>query len=332
MEETIAGPQSTLAALLARHTPGDGIHETGIPRVALIRASRPTEPVHALHQPALCIVAQGRKRVMLADEFYLYGPDNCLVVSVDLPVMGHVIEATPEKPYLCLRLDLDPGQLAALMVEAGDTGARPEARADDEAEGARLGPGLALNPVDGALLDAAVRLVRLLDTPRDIAILAPMCVREMLYRLLSGVHSARLRQIALAERRLQPISRAIDWLKRHYAEPFRIDTIAREAAMSPSALHHHFKTVTAMSPLQYQKQLRLQEARRLMLAQAIDAATAGHSVGYESPSQFSREYRRLFGAPPSRDIARLRTTVALDAGVAGATAAGAGASVETVEA
>jgi AraC-like DNA-binding protein len=161
------------------------------------------------------------------------------------------------------------------------------------------------------LLDAAARLVRLLAAPRDIAILGPLIVREILYRLLSGEHGARLRQIALADSRLQSINRAISWLKLNYAEPFHIDTLAREARVSPSALHHNFKTVTAMSPLQYQKQLRLHEARRLMLGQAMDAATAGLSVGYESPSQFSREYSRQFGAPPSRDIARLKEVAVL---------------------
>lgn len=170
----------------------------------------------------------------------------------------------------------------------------------------QLGPGMAVNPMDPQLLDAVIRLLRLLDSPHDIPILAPLVEREILYRLLSSEHGARLRQIALADHRLESVNRAISWLKRNYAEPFRIETVAREARMSASALHHHFKTVTAMSPLQYQKQIRLQEARRLMLAQAMDAATASHSVGYESPSQFSREYSRMFGAPPSRDIARLK--------------------------
>lgn len=297
--ETVNPQQTELARLIGRNIGADGVHTTAIPRLFLIRASQPTAPLHALHEPAVCIVAQGRKQVMLADELYLYGPAQCLVVSIDLPVVGQVIEATPEAPYLCLRLDLDLGQLSALMMEAGLS-----AFADP-------GPGLGLsiNPVEPALLDAVMRLVRLLETPQDISILSPLIEREILYRLLSSEYSARLRQIALADNRLQSVTRAISWLKRNYAEPFRIETIAREARMSASALHHHFKTVTAMSPLQYQKQLRLQEARRLMLGQSMDAATASLSVGYESPSQFSREYRRLFGAPPSRDIARLKESV-----------------------
>jgi transcriptional regulator GlxA family with amidase domain len=170
----------------------------------------------------------------------------------------------------------------------------------------RTGPALTLSHVGPELLDAAVRIVRLLNAPHDIAILAPLIVREIFYRLLSGEHSAQLRRIALADSRHTSVNRAIRWLKQNYTEPFHIDLIAREARMSPSALHHHFKTLTAMSPLQYQKQLRLHEARCLMMGQAMDAATAAYSVGYESPSQFSREYNRLFGAPPSRDIAQLK--------------------------
>ncbi|NOK16207.1 AraC family transcriptional regulator [Corallococcus carmarthensis] len=291
---------SELATLLERHTPTDGIHATAIPRVVLIRASRPTTPLHALHEPALCIVARGRKQVLLGDELYVYGPDQCLVASVDLPVTGQVVEASPAAPYLCFRLDLEPGQLGSLMMEAELEAAGPT----------DMVRGLALGPVGAPLLDATARLVRLLDTPRDIPVLAPLIIREILYRLLSGENSERLRRIAVADSRRDSVTRAIHWLKEHYAAPLRIERLARAVHMSPSALHHHFKSVTAMSPLQYQKQLRLQEARRLMLAQAMDAAMAGHSVGYESPSQFSREYSRMFGAPPSRDIARLRESLA----------------------
>ena len=235
---------------------------------------------------------------MLADEVYLYGPEQCLVVSIDLPVTGQVIEATPTAPYLCVRLDLDPGELGTLMMETGlDV---PSKQQPSRA--------LSLSPVSSQLLDATIRLVRLLETPQDITVLAPLIVREILYRLLFGEYGARLRQIALADHQLHAINRALNWLKWNYSAPFRVDAIAREACMSPSALHPHFKTVTAMSPLQYQKQLRLQEARRLMLGHGMDAATASHRVGYDSPSQFSREYKRLFGAPPSRDIARLKSS------------------------
>jgi AraC-like DNA-binding protein len=293
------GSRSELASLADRHIVADGIHASAIPRLVLIRASQPSEPIPTVYEPTVCIVAQGRKQTMLANEVYFYDPEKYLVVTVDLPVVGQVIEASPEKPYLCVCLNLDPGQLSALMVELGQNVPR-----NPQAEG--LGLGLSLSPIEPALLNAVVRLLRLLDTPQDIPILAPLIEREILYRLLSGDYSERLRQIALGDSRMVSVSRAITWIKQNYAEPFRIETIAREARLSPSALHHSFKSVTAMSPLQYQKQLRLQEARRLMLAQAMDAATASHHVGYESPSQFSREYSRLFGAPPSRDIARLK--------------------------
>jgi AraC-like DNA-binding protein len=300
--DTVNNQQSELASLIGRNIAADGMHATTIPRLFLMRASQLTEPLPTVYEPALCIVAQGRKQVMLADEVYFYGPEQCLVISVDLPVVGQVIEATPAAPYLCLRLDLDPGKLSAMMLEIGQ-GVTRNQRAE------RLRLGLSISPVDPPLLDAVARLARLLDTPKDIHILAPLIEREILYRLLSGEYSDRLRQIATADSRVVSVNRAISWLKQNYTAPFRIETIAREARLSPSALHHSFKSVTAMSPLQYQKQLRLQEARRLMLGHAMDAATASHQVGYESPSQFSREYSRLFGAPPSRDIARLKESV-----------------------
>ncbi|MEG4574115.1 AraC family transcriptional regulator [Microcoleus sp. N3A4] len=298
MEETVPKQQSELAALIAQNADTDGVQATAIDRLFLIRSSQPTAPLHALHEPALCIVAQGKKQVILADELYVYGPDQCLVVSIDLPVTGQVIEATPTVPYLCLRLDLDPGELGAVMIEA-------KLETPNSQQPRRA---LSLSPVSPQLLDAAIRLIRLLETPQDITILAPLIVREILYRLLSGDCSVRLRQIARGDGQLYAINRAIDWLKSNYSKPFRIDVLASEARMSPSALHHHFKSVTGMSPLQYQKQLRLQESRRLMLGLGMDAATASHHVGYESPSQFSREYRRLFGTPPSRDIARLKNS------------------------
>jgi AraC-like DNA-binding protein len=284
-----------LAALVGRFAPADGIHRTPIPRLSLTRSERPTEPMHAVHEPALCIVLQGRKRVLLGDGVYHYDASRHLVVSVDLPVVGHVVEASPERPYLGLKLDIDRAMLAAIIMEAGEA----------EPDGA-TGPGLAVSPASAELLDAALRLVRLLETPRDIAMLAPLAEREILYRLLCGDDAARLRQIARAESRLQQVSRAIGWIKLNYDKAFSIERVAREANMSASALHLHFKAVTAMSPLQYQKQLRLQEARRLIMSASHDAASAAFKVGYESPSQFSREYRRLFGAPPLRDASRLR--------------------------
>lgn len=272
--------------------------------MALVRFSQPSEPAHNLVQPAVCIVAQGRKRTIAGDRALSYDASTFLVISADTPIIGQVLEASPDEPYLCFKLDLDPATIADLLVEAGGiNGAAAEADAS-----------LSVSPLTPELVDIATRLVRLLGSPADIRVLAPMLRRELIYRLLQTDQATRLQQIAVAESRLQQVNRAIGWIKANYREAFAIETVAAEARMSPSALHVHFKAVTAMSPLQYQKQLRLQEARRMMLAEAVDAATAGHRVGYDSPSQFSREYARTFGAPPLRDVARLRTGDLMAAG------------------
>jgi len=287
-----------LAGHMVRHAARDGVHATTIPRLSLIRTNRPTEPIHVLHAPAFCLVAQGRKRVMLGREVFHYGPEHYLTVSVDLPVIGEVIEADPDRPYLCLRLDLDPAMLGSLLHEVG---------LDSRHEGDG-GTGLSLDRSTPELVEAATRLVRLLDTPREAAVLAPLAERELLYRVLMSGQAARLRQIAFADSSLRRVGQAIDWIKQTFREPFSIAAVADAAGMSSSSLHQHFKAVTALSPLQYQKRLRLQEAQRLVLNGAMDAANAGHSVGYDSPSQFSRDYRRLFGDPPIRDIAKLRSS------------------------
>jgi AraC-like DNA-binding protein len=293
-----------LAEAIAQTVPQDGIHATPIDGVSLVRLSQPSEPTHGMLQPALCIVAQGRKRVIVGDRVMAYDAARFLVIAVDTPVLGQVVEASPEAPYLCLKVDLDPAEISALLIETGGVSA---AAADAE-------PSLSLTPVSPELLDAAIRLVQLTSRPDDIAVMAPMIKREILYRLLKSDQATRLQQIALAESRLQQVNRAIGWIKRNYREAFAIETVAAEARMSPSALHLHFKAVTAMSPLQYQKQMRLQEARRLMLSEALDAASAGFRVGYDSASQFSREYARLFGAPPLRDVARLKAGDLMAAG------------------
>jgi AraC-like DNA-binding protein len=256
-----------------------------------------------LHQPALCILAQGRKRVIAGPKVYHYDSSRYLVVSVDVPATGQVLEATPERPYLCVRLDLDLSVLNALILESA-----PAVPARETV------PGVMVSMLIPELRDAAVRLLRLLATPRDIPALAPLAEREILYRLLTGEQAAAVRQIALANGNARGVTRAVEWLKKNYREQFRIQALAAVAAMSQSGLYAHFKTVTAMSPLQYQKQLRLQEARQLMLGRGFDAASAAYEVGYESPSQFSREYRRLFGEPPSRDIARLKDLPAVAVG------------------
>lgn len=290
--------QEELAALIGRYATEDGLTHTQIPRLTVVRASHPTEPVHTVHEPSLCIVAQGKKEVFLDERVYPYDREEYLIVSVDMPVAGQVTEAAPQMPYLCFRLDIDIGVLGDLLVETGL----------DSGNGRHSSPGLALAPSDPEVLGAALRLLRLLDTPQDISVVAPLIEREILYRLLNGGHAPALRQIALAEGKLSHVGKAISWIKEHYREPFHAEDVASEARMSSSALHHHFKAVTSMSPLQYQKRLRLYEARRLLMGASVDAATAGFSVGYDSPSQFSREYRRLFGEPPLRDTEKLRTT------------------------
>jgi AraC-like DNA-binding protein len=285
-----------IARLIEKHTGADGIFATDVPRLNLIRSSEPTVPTHVLYEPAICIVAQGRKQTILGADVYLYDATQYLTVSVDLPVLGHVVEASKEKPYLCLRIDLDPALLSAIMLETVQ-----------ENLGNQLPErGMSLSPMSEELLENALRLLRLIEETKHIAVLAPLIEREFLYRLLIGEQSARLRQIALSESRAQQVNKAIGLIKRNFRKRLRIEQVASEANMSPSSFHQHFKAVTSMSPLQYQKQLRLQEARRLILSQSLDAATAGHAVGYDSPSQFSREYARLFGQPPLRDIARLK--------------------------
>jgi len=285
-----------LAELIEQYTGTDGIHTTAIPRLILYRASQPEEPMHAVYEPAVCVVAQGEKQSIAGEDVYLYDAEKYLVISVGVPAVGRILEASPDKPFLCLALGLDAGAIGALMVESEM----------ERAGRAQPGSALAVSTLDPALLDACVRLVRLLGSPRDIPVLAPLAEREILYRLLRGDQATRMSQIACAESRLQDVNRAISWIKRNFRAAFSVETLASEARMSSSALHQYFKTVTGTSPLQFQKHIRLLEARRLMLSQAVDAAVAAHAVGYESPSQFSREYRRLFGAPPARDIGQLR--------------------------
>jgi len=289
---------SMLADILARHTNADGIHESAIRGVGLIRSATPTMPMPVVYEPTLCLVAQGRKQVVLGTTAYVYDAAKYLVASVDLPVMGAVIEASEAKPYLCLRLDLDMTVLSEIAIR------HPASEPDNGAPPA----GITLNETTPELLEAAVRLAGLLDTPRDIDELAPLVVREILYRLLTGPGYGLVRHMAQASSRLNQIARAIVWIRAHYTEAWNIDEVADVAGMSRSNFHAHFKAVTSMSPLEFRTQLRLQEARRIMVAEAMDAASAGFRVGYESPSQFSRDYGRAFGLPPARDALRLRAT------------------------
>lgn len=290
--------RAQLAALIERFTGDDGIHDTPIQGLRFVRRAAPSEPMCGLQEPSLCLIVQGAKQAMLGEEIYEYDASRYLVASVDLPITGRVTVASAETPYLCFVLRLSPADIATLVSQA-------------ETASAPLPPpsrGISVSQCDYELLDAALRLTRLLQMPQDIALLAPLVIREILYRLLRSGQGGMLRHISIADSQGHRVAKAIGWLRHNYHLPLRIEHIAREVHMSTSALHHHFKAVTAMSPLQYQKQLRLQEARRLMLSEVLDAATASHRVGYESPSQFSREYSRMFGAPPLRDVERLRSS------------------------
>jgi AraC-like DNA-binding protein len=273
---------------------------TAIPGLSLFRRDEPTQPTSYMQEPSICLIAQGVKSVLLGDDTYVYDPRHFLITSLDLPTVVEVIKASREKPYLGLRLGLDRREISQLMVESD----LPPPRAQQSSRGMTIGD------VTLPLLTAFQRLIDLLDEPKDIPILAPIIQREIVYRLLVGDQGVRLRQIASAGSQSYQIARAIDWLKSNFTRPLRIDDLAAHVHMSTSAFHHHFRALTAMSPLQYQKWLRLNEARRLMLTEHLDAAMAAFRVGYESPSQFSREYRHLFGEPSLRDITKLRQTAA----------------------
>ncbi|PMR74085.1 AraC family transcriptional regulator [Billgrantia endophytica] len=284
----------TLVALIGRHAPTDGSHETPVPGVKLLRASSPTMPMPVIYAPTLCLIAQGTKQAALGATTYRYDPACFLVASVELPVMGSVIEASASHPYLSLQLDLDSAELSDLAI-------RYPAAARDEVTSPA---GLTLNRTTPELLDAAIRLVGLLDTPQDIDALAPLTIREILYRLLTG--SGVVRHMAQADSRLNQIARAIVWIRAHFRGPCRIKDAAQVAGMSRSTFHLHFKAVTTLSPIEFRTHLRMQEARRLMVSDAADAASAGFQVGYESPSQFSRDYARIFGMPPARHASQTR--------------------------
>lgn len=292
--------RSSREELLERMTqalPEDGRLET-LDGLFLVRLTSPMESPLALYQPAFCFVAQGGKQVLVGEEVLRYDPGHYLLFTVELPVIFRVEEASEENPYFGLRLNLDPALVASVMMEAG-----AETRKGDASIRA-----IGVNPIDADLLEAVVRLVRLLDKPGERKVLAPLIKREIVYRLLAGGEGARLGHlVASSHGDTHRISRAIGHLREHYNEILRIEELASELGMSVSGFHHHFKSVTSMSPLQFQKQIRLQEARRLMLGEDLDAASAGHRVGYDSPAYFSRDYKKLFGAPPQRDVAMLRS-------------------------
>jgi AraC-like DNA-binding protein len=301
----VAGLCRSLADDIARYTKdgGDGIHSTAVPGLSFFRESEPGRSAGAVADPLLAIVIQGRKEVMVGDETYISAAGQHMVITVDLPVCVYLSEATPEKPYLGIKMVLDRTLLCDLL---------PMMPALDPAGSRRA---IALSAPDPYLLEAVLRLVRLLATPRDIPALAPLIVREIHYRLMTGDQAGALHQISAGGSAAQRIAEVIRRLRQDFTQAINVTELARAAHMSPSAFHQHFKQITSLSPLQYQKQLRLVEARRLMLTEGVRAEHAAFTVGYESASQFSREYGRLFGAPPLSDVSRLRKSggVAADA-------------------
>lgn len=287
---------TALRKSIAESTGNNERNITAIPGLSLYRTESPTKPESILYEPRICVIAQGAKRVVLADEAYIYDESRFLLTSVDLPTFVQITKASKEKPYLGLVLKLDHREISQLI--ASDN--LPSLRRQQPERGMTTGE------ITLPLLNAFRRLIELLSEPENIPILAPVIKREIFYRLLVSDQGMRLRHIVSAGSRGHQIAQVISWLKSNFASPLHIDNLAKQAKMSRSAFHHHFRILTAMSPLQFQKSLRLNEARRLMLAERIDAANAAFQVGYESPSQFSREYSRLFGSPPLRDIHNLR--------------------------
>lgn len=294
----VSHTRTSLATRILRLSGGDALHEPAeIPGLTIVRLDQPLLNTCSVYEPCVGLIVQGSKRIFLGDDTLSYGVDRYLIASMDLPVRTAVVDASPDRPYLGLVLRLDWREIASLVLEL------PAAAPAKAVPGGRA---MTTGAISAPLLDAFDRLLALLERPQHIRSLAPLIQREIHYWLLAGEAGDRLRQIATVDTQSHQVVRAIGQLNERFTEPLRVESLARTSGMSQSTFHHHFKALTAMSPLQYQKQLRLTEARRLMLSEHLDASTAAFRVGYESPSQFSREYRRLFGAPPSKDMAEMR--------------------------
>ena len=287
--------QEELAERIARATPHEGTVEVQ-PGLHFRRCSRPTERLHSFTKPSFCVIAQGSKELVVGDDHFRYDPAHYMISTVELPMIGQIVEASPERPYLGFWLVLEPSVVTSVMVESG---------AVQRGDGSGL-KSVDVSALDGNLLDATLRLVRLVDAPAEYRVLAPLVIREIVYRLLTGAQAGRLRHLATFGGHAHRMVRAVEKLRMNFNKPLRINEVARELGMSVSGFHAHFRAVTAMSPLQFQKQLRLQEARRLMLSEDLDAAEAGYRVGYDDASHFNREYKRHFGEPPMRDVGRMR--------------------------
>jgi AraC-like DNA-binding protein len=286
-----------LSSIIARFTGADGEFHTAIGNLFFNRRSSPSQPLHTAQWPCFALVTQGAKSLTLGDEVFNYGVGNYLVVSIDLPVVSRVTQATAKIPHLGLGMAIDGARLREVL------GRVSVPRVAATVDGMR---GVAVNTAPLELLDAILRLLKLLDRPEDIAMMAPLIEQEILYRLLTGPYGPKLLQIAATDSPSNKIAKAIAWLRQHYTRQLRIEDLADHVGMSVSSLHHHFSSVTAMTPMQYQKRLRLHEARRLMLVERLDVGTAAYRVGYRSPSQFSREYSRLYRLSPLRDVENMR--------------------------
>ncbi|HHG3571764.1 TPA: AraC family transcriptional regulator N-terminal domain-containing protein [Vibrio parahaemolyticus] len=285
-----------LVKLIDRWTGDANQYDTPISGLRFSRWTTPTPPTSYTHNPSICLIAQGRKRVLLGEESFIYDANHFLISSVDLPIIANIIEASEEQPYLGLIMELDLTEISQLIVDS-------ELAFTQSKEAQK---GIAVGELSESLLGAFVRLAELLDEGQNIKILAPIIKREIFYRLLMSEQGTRLHQIVTAGSHSHQIAKAIDWLKNNFVKPLSVGDLASYTGMSKSSFYTHFRSMTSMTPLQFQKKLRLSEARRLMLTENLDAMAATFKVGYESPSQFSREYSRLFGAPPSKDIKSLR--------------------------
>ncbi len=301
--QRVQANREELVERIARAIRADGTTQP-LQGLHLYRHSLPLEQVYSVVEPSLCVVAQGSKEFLLGESRYRYDPLHYLLVTVDLPNVGQVLEASQERPFLSLRLELAPALVSSVMLEAGHSS--PPGPAEVRA--------ISVSPLDTNLLDAVVRLTRLLDALDEAPVLLPLITREIIYRLLVGEQGGRLRHLAILGGYTPHIARAIERLRQEFDRPLRIGSLARELGMSVSVFHHHFKAVTALSPLQFQKRLRLLEARRLMLGEDLDAASAAYRVGYHDASHFNREYKSLFGVPPMRDVQRLREGALVSAG------------------
>ncbi|MGY2575437.1 AraC family transcriptional regulator N-terminal domain-containing protein [Vibrio sp. C8] len=294
----VSEPHSKLGSLIENWTRGRNQFDThtGIPGLRLSRWEAPTPPTSYTHNPSICLIAQGKKQVLLGGDSFIYDANHFLISSVNLPITANIMEASKDKPYLGLILELDLQEISQLIVDSDYSFTHYK-----EAQ-----KGIAVGTLSQPLLDAFVRLLSLMDEPESIKVLAPVIKREIFYRLLMSEQGSRLNQIVTDGSHSHQISKAIEWLKSNFVKPLSVGELAAYSGMSKSAFYTHFRSMTSMTPLQFQKQLRLSEARRLMLTENLDAMATTFKVGYESPSQFSREYSRLFGSPPSKDIKALR--------------------------